>query len=394
MLLENLRQSLGRLRASLLRSALTVLAIVIGIASVVALVSLGNAAQEWVNGQFSGLGADTLLLVQGNEQVEGEPLTLEDTDAIANLAGAVVAPVMTTTAETGHRGESAFLTVIASTPSLQEVERFELARGAFFTEFTDSHRLPVVVIGARAAEELDLSPDSAVGSQIAVDGNRFTVIGILEPAGAVTFVEPDLALIVPLRAAQERLFEADDDLSYVRVAAESGSIGPLSDRVIDLMRSRHELAVGEEDDFTVVRADSIIDAAKDTTSLLSRLVTAIAGISLLVGGIGIANVMLVAVVERTREIGIRRAVGATRRDIVGQFVTEAVVLSAIGGVIGLALGAGAAAFVSEQLNLDGSLSSGAVVLALGTAVVVGVLAGIGPAFKAASMDPTSALQYE
>lgn len=394
MILENLLQSLTRLRASLLRSALTVLAIVIGIASVVSLVSLGNAAQEWVSGQFSGLGANSLLLAQGTERIEGEPITSEDTEAIARLSNTVVAPVITTTSEASHDGESVFLDVIASTPSLQDVEQFDLSHGAFFTEFTEGYRLPVVVIGARAAEELDLKPEVAVGTEISLDGHRFTVIGVLEPAGAVSFVAPDLSLIVPLGAAQGRLVDSNDNLSYVRVAATSGSIGPISDQITELMRTRHELAEGEASDFTIIRADSIIDAANETTTLLSRLVTAIAAISLLVGGIGIANVMLVAVIERTREIGIRRAVGAKRRDILGQFVTEAMMLSVIGGVLGLAIGASLATFVSNQLDLGPALSGGAVALALGTAAVIGGLAGIGPAYKAASVDPTVALQYE
>ncbi len=394
MLVESLRQSLSRLRASLLRSALTVLAIVIGIASVVSLVSLGNAAQQWVGDQFSGLGADSLLLAQGNDRVEGEPLTRADAEAIADLPNTIVAPVISTTVQAQNQGETSFISVTASTPSLQEVERFDLATGAFFTEFTDGYRLPVAVLGARAAEDLDLKPENAVGTEIALDGYRFTVIGVLEPAGAVTFVEPDQTILIPLSAAEGRLVKPKEDLSYLRVATRDGSIGQVSDQVTDLMRSRHELADGEESDFTIIRADSIIDAANETTTLLSQLVTAIAGISLLVGGIGIANVMLVAVMERTREIGIRRAVGAKRRDILSQFVTEAVVLSVIGGVIGLAIGASLATFVSNRLDLEPIVSSGAVILALGTAAIIGAVAGIGPAFKAASVDPTVALQYE
>lgn len=394
MLLEALRQSLSRLRASLLRSSLTVLAIVIGIASVVALVSLGNATREWVNGQFSGLGANSLLLIQGTEQVEGQPLTLDDARAIDVDPNTIVAPVITATAEARHGSESAFLTVIATETPLREIERFDVAHGAFFTEFTDGYRLPVAVVGAQAAEDLDLDPETAVGTDITVDGYRFTVIGVLEPAGAVTFVEPDQAILVPLRAAQGRFVEPEDDLSYLRVAARDGDIGAVSERVEALMRTRNELDPGAENDFTIIRADSIIEAANDTTALLSRLVTAIAAISLLVGGIGIANVMLVAVMERTREIGIRRAVGAKRRDIVGQFVTEAVVLSLIGGVVGLAIGASAARAVTVRLDLEPVLSVGAIMLALGTAAAVGILAGLGPAVKAASVDPTVALQYE
>lgn len=404
--------ALRQLRVNALRSGLTVLGIVIGIASVVALVSLGSAVQQSIDANLSGLGADTLSITPGGSDVAdeqpgsgrrlapagstsaGDPLTSEDADAVGQVAGVEsVVPVVQQAGE-ARLGATEGTTVIATTSGLADLESYEFAAGGWFSAFTDEAGLPVAVLGATLVEDLGLDPAAAIDAEVVVDGQSFTVIGVLEPIGGVSFVSPDDAVLVPLDTAEGGIIDTDPELTQIRVG-----LIETSDEVLDdidaALRQAREIEPATDADFTVTDAGSITDIADETTALLTTLITSIGAISLVVGAIGIANMMLVAVRERTREIGIRRAVGATRGDITTQFLVEAVVLSIVGGLIGAVLGVILSTVVAESLlGVAAVVSSTAVALALGVSMLVGVAAGLGPAYQAASIDPTTALRYE
>jgi putative ABC transport system permease protein len=413
--------AVNRLRANALRSCLTVLGIVIGIAAVVSLVSLGSAVRRSIDDQFGGLGAGTFT-VQAGEAVPAatggdgrfrpgarlaaqvgsggdagvDPLTDEDVDAVASQPGArAVAPVSRGSVEIVSGGEALSADLLATTPALADIESFELAAGRFLSDFTADRRLPVAVVGARLAEDLGLDPATAVGAELLVDRRTYTVIGLLEEIGGASFVSADSALIVPLDAAEGSLIDADPTYDQIRVLAEENAEVTLPDAVAAALRESRGIEAGADDNFSIVEATAIIEVANETSSTLTTLVILIGAISLVVGAIGIANMMFVAVRERTREIGIRRAVGATQPDIVVQFLVESVVLSLLGGAIGAAMGVGLAAWLPGRvLDVPAVISSAAILLALGVSFVVGLLAGIGPAWQAASVDPTTALRYE
>lgn len=417
--------ALNRLRANALRSGLTVLGIVIGIAAVVSLVSVGRAVQRSIDDQFGGLGAGTLTVQAGGdtaarpgegggrgrlapgarlaEQVSAggetdvDPLTDDEVDAVAALPGArAVAPVARSTVEVVAGGEMRDADLLASTPALGDIEAFELAAGEFLSELTGERRLPVAVLGADLTEDLGLTAATAIGTDLQVNRRTYTVIGLLEEIGGASFVNADQALIVPIDAAAGSLVDADPTYDQIRVLAAEDADASFGDAVATALRNSRGLDGDAEDDFSIVEATSIIEVANQTSSTLTTLIIIIGAISLVVGAIGIANMMLVAVQERTREIGIRRAVGATQPDIVVQFLVESVVLSLLGGAVGAVLGVGLAVWLPGRVLVDvpAVVSTEAIGLALGVSIVVGLLAGIGPAWQAASTDPTVALRYE
>lgn len=421
---EMIRLALGRLRANLLRSLLTILGIVIGIAAVVSVVSLGTAVRSSIDQQFAGLGADTVTVQPGyatagpsdaavpglgiggggvGQRLVGPvdtagttPLTDQDLATITAIPSvATAAPVVRERLDvTAGSGEQVQTSLIATTAELAAIEAFDLAAGSFLTDLAADRGLPVAVVGADAAADLGLEAD-AVGDTVALDGRTFAVVGILTEQGGLSFVNPDDAVIVPLAVAEGSLIGRDPDLDQIRVAAGPGDVGRLADDVTEALRAGRDLDVDDDADFTVVEATSIIAVADQTSSTLTGLISAVGAISLVVGAIGIANMMLVAVRERTREIGIRRAVGATRADVTVQFLSESVVLSLLGGAIGTAGGVALSQVLATGwLGVDAELSTVAIALALGVSAVVGVVAGIGPAWQAASVDPTTALRYE
>lgn len=411
-----------RLRANVLRSCLTVLGIVIGIAAVVSLVSLGSAVRRAIDEQFAGLGAGTLSVqaggdavanrlagdgarvpgarlaagVSGGGDIDVDPLTADDVEAVASQPGArAVAPVARGSVEVRAGGDALTADLLATTPALAQTESFDLAAGGFLSELTVDRRLQVAVLGARLAEDLGLTPDDAIGAELRVDRRSYTVIGLLEELGGASFVSADRALIVPLDTAAGSLLDADPAYDQIRVLPVEDAEAALPAAVTAALRDSRGLQAGADDDFSVVEATAIIEVADETSSTLTTLVTVIGAISLLVGAIGIANMMLVAVRERTREIGIRRAVGATRPDIVAQFLVESVVLSLLGGAIGAGLGVGLSLSLADSLlGVPATVSVPAILLALGVSFIVGLLAGMGPAYQAATVDPTVALRYE
>jgi putative ABC transport system permease protein len=388
-LIASARLALERLRANAARSALTVLGIVIGVGSVVTLVAVGNGSAAQVNSQFSGLGANTLTVTSGRgfggglrgAAGSGTPLTLQDVDAVQRAPGiASVAPIVQAQANITVGDTTVQSPVVGTTPSYVEVNGLRLASGSFFSDFADARRLQVAVLGATLTSDLGLAPRQAVG--------------VLQSQGGAGFVNPDDNLVVPLATMTGRVTTADPDVSQIRVAAAPDAVSTFGNSVTAALRNSHGLAADQDNDFLVINPTSLIQAQQASSDNFTRLITAIAAISLVVGGIGIANVMLVAVRERTQEIGIRRAIGAKRRDIVAQFLTEATVLSLLGGLLGVAAGLGLAYALPHLADQRTIVSYPAGALALGISAVVGIIAGLGPANQAASLDPAEALRYE
>ena len=412
--------ALNRIAANRLRSALTILGIVIGIMSVVALVSLGNAVQQAVEEEFGGLGAGSLTVLEGGgygftsddlEQMDDgmavnvgaeldtrdpEPLTDAELDAITGEPDVVsVAPTVTTYAPMVHDRTEIDGQVLATSPALAQTEALEFAAGSFFDDFAGSQRLPVVVLGNSIAGELRMDPAQAVGAQITIERRPYTVIGVLDEVGQASTVSVDSAAIMPLETARGTLTDRDPDYDSIRVMLTEGAGTETTRQIQQTLRSVRDLPADTEDDFSIVEATAIMDAMEATTAMLTLFVGVLGGISLLVGAIGVANMMLVSVRERTREIGVRRAVGATRSAITVQFLVEAIVLTIFGGIVGTILGALLAnGLAGALMDIEAFVSVPAIVLALVVSALVGVGAGLGPAWKAASVDPTEALRYE
>ena len=416
MIAQSWALAIDRIRANILRSSLTMLGVIIGVAAVVALVSMGTAVENDIDAQFASLGADTLTIQPGDSAVAGSladrdggfggtptpnlsavesdaTLTSADLDAIESVPGVeAAAPLVQERATVVGAGEEVATTVVATTSGLGSIEGWETAAGSFLPELADSGTLDVAVLGSGLAEELGLDPADAVGTTVTVDGHSYGIVGVLEEVG-VSFVPADDSIIIPLAGAEGTIVDRDSDFSQIRVLAGDDPT-VVSTAVTDMLRSTRDIDTGD-DDFAVVESTSIIDTASEISGTLTMMTTIIGGVSLVVGAIGIANMMLVAVRERSREIGIRRAVGATRSDITGQFLVESVVLSTLGGLIGIVFGAVLAVWLSSALlGLTAAVSQVAVVGALVVSVLVGMAAGIGPAWQAASVDPTVALRYE
>ncbi len=393
--LESLRLAFSSLRANPLRAFLTILGIVIGVAAVVALTSIGGGSTKAVVDRFDSFGTDTVTVESSRFSSSSASLTQSDLQAIRETPG-VKTTVYTvdTNATVTYGSTSAMAGVTGTFPQYKAINHLTVKAGTFFSQFDVDNSLPVAVLGSSTADDLGLAPLRAVGQTVDIGGVRFRVVGVLASQGGLSFGSVDSSILVPLSAIEGRLVAFHPDISTIRVQADSGAKDTFGSAVESALRTQHGLTTSDQNDFQIVNASSISSAVSSSTKTLTRLMAAIAAISLVVGGIGVANVMLVTVRERTREIGVRRAVGATRRDIVVQFLVDAVVISLIGGVIGLAVGFGGAFAGGSALGITPVFSWTAVGLALVVAIAVGVLAGIGPAAQASSVEPTNALRYE
>ncbi|MCS7234791.1 MAG: ABC transporter permease [Armatimonadota bacterium] len=400
-LLEALWVALQALRGNPLRSVLTTLGVVIGVAAVITLVSVGQAARSRVVGEFASLGPDLLWVLPGKAE-EGQQfatqegrftLTLSDAEAIQREARAVagVAPWLQTSIEVAGGGRREVTTVIGTTPSYLELRALRVHVGRFLSEADEQRRKRVVVLGPALARQLFRSLEQAVGRQVVVNGRAFQVVGVLHPQGQVLGVDLDDRAYIPFRTAQQLFSVNYASFLFVR-AQDTASVLRAQREVERVLRREH----GEED-FTVLTQSQFLGALDAILRVLTVALTSIAAVSLVVGGIGIMNIMLVSVTERTREIGIRKAVGAKRWDILAQFLVEAVAISLVGGVLGMGVGLGASWAISARL-LDQPPSAGAVVpvvvLAFSFSVLVGVAFGVYPAWRAARLDPIEALRYE
>jgi putative ABC transport system permease protein len=391
--LELLRLALSRLRTSRLRAALTMLGVVIGVASVVALVGVGQGTTANITNRLASLGTN-LLTISPTGSSTAKPLTLDDAAAVAKVDGvAAVAPEVQTSATVIVGARSVTTSLIGTSADYATVRAYDVWQGSFLTVPTVDAGLRVVVLGATAASDLGLDATS-LGSTISIDGLPFRVIGILQPKGGSGFQNPDDEVLVPL-AAVHKYFVGGDTVRTIGVSvASNDQMTDVTNAITALLRDRHELAATDTADFSVFNQTQLLDAASSISGTLTLLLGGIASISLVVGGIGIMNIMLVSVRERTREIGIRKAVGARGRDILAQFLIEALTLSLLGGLIGIAVGLGVSALIGQLAGWGFQFNPSTVAAAVLFSLAVGVVFGVWPARQAARLDPINALRYE
>jgi putative ABC transport system permease protein len=391
-LVELLRLAFSRLRTSRLRAALTMLGVVIGVASVVALVGVGQGTTSNITERLSSLGTNLLTISPANGG--DSTLTLDDAAAIAALdTVAGVAPEVTSSLLVRADDESTTTTVIGTTPAYPTVRAFDVWQGTFLTDVSVDQDLRVAVLGASTAEDLGLEA-ADVGSEISIAGIPFKVIGILQAKGGSGFQDPDDQIMVPVGTVQ-KYFVGGDSVRTIGVSvAQADQMDATKTELTALLRDRHELAAGADDDFNVFDQTQLLEAASSISGTLTLLLGGIASISLVVGGIGIMNIMLVSVRERTREIGIRKAVGARKRDILAQFLVEALTLSLLGGLIGIVVGLSVSALIGRIAGWGFAFSPSTIAAAVLFSLAVGVVFGVWPARQAARLDPISALRYE
>jgi putative ABC transport system permease protein len=390
-LIELVRLAFGRLRTSRLRAALTMLGVIIGVASVVALVGVGQGTTANITSRLAGLGTNLLTINPANGSAG---LTLDDVAAIGKIDGvAAVAPELQTSATVAVGTKNTSTSVIGTNSSYAFVRAYNVWQGTFLNDASDDNNLRTVVLGSTVADNLGLDA-SAVGTQVTINGLPFQVIGITQPKGGSGFNDPDDQVMVPVGVVR-KYFVAGDTVRTVGVSVASvDQMADVKASIEALLRDRHDLAATASDDFSILDQSQLLDTANSIAGTLALLLGGIASISLIVGGIGIMNIMLVSVRERTREIGIRKAVGARSRDILAQFLIEALTLSLIGGLIGIVIGLGASAGIARLGGWTFVVSPTIVALAVLFSLAVGVIFGVWPARQAARLDPISALRWE
>ncbi|MEZ4593455.1 MAG: ABC transporter permease [Chloroflexota bacterium] len=415
MVVENLRIALNSLGANKLRAALTMLGIMIGVAAVITLLSIGDGVTRFIAQQFSGLGSNLVFIIPvqeepgrpGSDPLTESTLTLRDVELLSDPAlvpGAeAVAPSLLRDGELRYGGEVRQVALRASTPDYLVAWGLEMALGAFFTGVEYNGRSRVVVLGPDTVSNLFPADVDPIGEDIKINGLNFRVIGVLESQGAGAFGgSRDDVAIVPLTTAQDRLFNNRSqrtgeflvDAILMKAVDDAAIDGAIID-ASEVLRQSHDINFRDADDFQILTQQDFLDAFGSVTSVLTVFLGAIASISLLVGGIGIMNIMLVSVTERTREIGLRKAVGAKRLDILGQFLTEAVIMALLGGALGIIFGLiGAFAVRTAVPELDTSVTFDSIALAVGFSVAVGLFFGIYPASRAAALNPIDALRFE
>jgi putative ABC transport system permease protein len=392
-ILELIRLALSRLRTSRLRAALTMLGVIIGVASVVALVGVGQGTTSNITSRLSSLGTN-LLTISPSGNSTTHPLSLDDATAVSGVDGvAAVAPELQTSATVTYGTQSDTTSVIGTNADYARVRAYDVWQGSFLTDAAVANGLRVAVLGATTASTLGLDQTS-IGSTVSIDGLPFRVIGILQPKGGAGFANPDDEVLVPI-AAVHKYFVSGDDVRTIGVSvASADQMTDATNAITALLRDRHALSATDTADFSVFNQTQLLDAASSISATLTLLLGGIASISLIVGGIGIMNIMLVSVRERTREIGIRKAVGARGRDILAQFLIEALTLSLLGGLIGILVGLIVSGLIGQIAGWGLQLSLSTVAAAVFFSLVVGVVFGVWPARQAARLDPINALRYE
>jgi putative ABC transport system permease protein len=406
---QNVRSALRVLMANKLRSALTMLGIVIGVGAVVALLSIGTGAQAAITGQISGIGANLITIFAGsrnNNTPSGAGggatavLTYEEAQQLRGLPGvAAVAPQVQSRQPLKYQSKQVNTQVVGVVPDYAIAHPDQLDRGRFISQSDLSSKSRVVVVGAQTVTDLFGGLDP-IGKSIKINGILFQVVGVVKSQGSGGFgFSRDSTAYVPITTAFARLSRTrvggEQTVSTIEVSASNAdSIETAKAALTEKLRKLHKIGLGEADDFSVSSQADILSAATQITSILTVFLGAIAGISLVVGGIGVMNIMLVSVTERTKEIGLRKAVGARRRDIPYQFLTETITLSVLGGIIGILVGAAISALVTATGLLTTKVSIESVVLAFGFSAAVGIFFGIYPANRAAGLKPIEALRYE
>jgi putative ABC transport system permease protein len=403
---EAVVEALQSLTANKLRSTLTVLGIVIGVAAVIAMLSVGKGAQNSITGSINSIGSNLIIISPGNSTKEvrnARPLTLADARALQDPQAAPsiqsVAPSVSARLSVSFNREDTTVNVSGITPEYEQVRNHTVQVGQFITQENILQRSSVALIGTEVANKLFGSKTGGMGESIRIAGQPFRVVGILEEKGGGAMGSSDNTVLVPLTTAQSRLVrrsvQDQVDMIYLEGASSDGTRQAM-DEARQILRARHHIGINPED-FTLMSQEDFLKVASQITNILTIFLGGIAGISLLVGGIGIMNIMLVSVTERTREIGLRKAIGARRMDILLQFLTESSILSLMGGVVGIGMGWLIALLITQIAQATGNaftaqVSVDSIVLATAFSTAVGLFFGIYPANRAAGLVPVEALR--
>ena len=398
---ETVRVALASMRGNLFRSALTMLGVIIGVAAVITMLALGKGAQRAVDEQLASLGADVLTVTTGMRWMQGvardqQTLTVDDAAALAHDARHVsaVVPEQSGRQQVKYGARNLNLSVIGTQPNHPQVNGFEIEFGRMFGASDDAARRRVVVLGGEIPELLGTTAAALLGSTVVVKNIPFEVVGVYRRKGSIGFSNPDDDVYIPLATSQYRV-TGQEQIQNISVQVTPGA--ELAQAMVEIervLRREHALLPGRDNDFALLDRRQFLATQQQTTQILGFLLAGIAGVSLLVGGIGIMNIMLVTVTERTREIGLRKALGATRGNIMRQFLVESVTLCVLGGLVGMALGAGAAGLLAKLAGWSTFVTWESLALAFGFSAGVGLLFGLWPARRASRLDPIEALRYE
>jgi putative ABC transport system permease protein len=399
--LEILRVAVASLAANKLRAFLTLLGVIIGVGAVIAMVALGEGAKRDVQERIRALGTNTLSISPGQAMMRGvsggdEKLTIDDVDALrreGRTLSRVAAEIMRSY-PVDYRDANTLTAVVGTTPDYFAINNRRLRAGRLFNDNEVDGRRRVAVIGPTVLDNLGLTPGEIVGQKITIRGTLFEVIGALETQGQRGWWNPDDQVLIPLTTGQFRVFGTDRLRGISVQVAEGRRMDEAVAEIEGILRREHKIRPGKPNDFSIRNPAEIMGAFEETTRTFTMLLAGIAAVSLVVGGIGIMNIMLVSVTERTREIGIRKALGATRWNILYQFLVEAVVICLVGGILGIALGMGASTVMARTAGWNTAVSPRAIVYAFFFAAAVGVFFGIYPARRASRLDPIEALRYE
>jgi len=404
----SIKIALRALRVNKMRSALTMLGIIIGVAAVIAMVAVGSGAEERIKEQIASIGSNLIIVLSGSitssgiRMGTGNAQTLTEDDARAIIrecdAAALAAPAVRGGVQTIFGNNNWGTQVLGTTPDYLPIRALEMERGQAFTASDVEAASKVALLGKTVTDNL-FNGENPVGQVIRIKQVPFTVVGTLVPKGqSPTGQDQDDVILMPISTAKKKVIGTSQAnyaaVGSILVQAREGRSGDVQEQMKALLRQRHHLQSNEDDDFTIRNMEEVFQAQETSARVMSILLAAIASVSLIVGGIGIMNIMLVSVSERTREIGLRQAVGAKTRDILSQFLIEAVTLSILGGAIGIVLGIAASVLISYFARWSTVISLGSIVVAFLFSALVGVSFGFYPARKAAYMDPIEALRYE
>lgn len=399
---EIVKTALQALRRNILRTSLTMIGIIIGITSVILIVSIGRGAVEFITKELTSFGTDYFQINPGSDAFSSvvgvNTLTLSDVEAIQKDTSFTninkVAPMAITTTLVTANEEEDSLTITGVTHEMLDILKPEIVYGEFLSEDTDTSSERVAVIGIDASETFFGEDTDPVGETIRIKDSTFRVIGVTESKSALAGSILNNSIYVPISIVFEELL-GEERIQEIDISVfDQDQINQTMDDVEVLLRDRHDIKEGDDSDFKIQSAQDILTTVQTITGLLTTMIAAISGISLLVGGVGVMNIMLVSVTERTKEIGLLKAIGAKEKDILAQFLIEAVVMTLSGGVVGIILGIGGAFLISKAAGIPFVIDVSAVILAVGVSTLVGVVFGLYPARKAARLSPIEALRFE